>query len=67
LQHFGKIGTGDIELLAQEIEREREKPQKEESSGSVEEQGSGTSGTENGPSGEIGMKTDGEDIKMEER
>jgi hypothetical protein len=69
LQHFGKIGTGDIELLAQEIEREKEKPQKgEEGSGSVEEQGSGTSGTENGLPGEIGMKTDGEgDIKMEER
>lgn len=73
LQHFGKIGTGDIELLAQEIEKEKEKPQKgEECSGSVEEQGSGTSGTENGPPGENlgenGMKTDGEgDIKMEER
>jgi len=28
LQHFGKIGTGDIEQLAQEIEKEKEKPTK---------------------------------------
>ncbi|KAG6829776.1 hypothetical protein H0H92_003566 [Tricholoma furcatifolium] len=29
LQHFGKIGTGDIELLAKEIEEEKTKQEKE--------------------------------------
>ncbi|KAJ2918375.1 hypothetical protein MD484_g2029, partial [Candolleomyces efflorescens] len=41
LQHFGKIGTGDIELLAQEIEnekkRESERVQKGEAGGTSEE------------------------------
>lgn len=30
LQHFGKIGTGDIELLAKEIEAEKRVPKGEE-------------------------------------
>ncbi|KDR85576.1 hypothetical protein GALMADRAFT_218672 [Galerina marginata CBS 339.88] len=34
LQHFGKIGTGDIEILAQEIEREKEKSLKGEDTSS---------------------------------
>ena len=29
LQHFGKIGTGDIELLAKEIEMEKERQERE--------------------------------------
>ena len=41
LQHFGKIGTGDLELLAQEIEtekkRESERVQKGEAAGTSEE------------------------------
>ncbi|KAG5652065.1 hypothetical protein H0H81_006420 [Sphagnurus paluster] len=42
LQHFGKIGTGDIELLAKEIELERERLQK------LEEAESANGGTSNG-------------------
>jgi THO complex subunit 1 len=29
LQHFGKIGTGDVELLVQEIEKEKQEREKE--------------------------------------
>jgi len=44
LQHFGKIGTGDIEALAQEIEKEREEKEKSlKGEGiSAEDQGSGS-------------------------
>lgn len=43
LQHFGKIGTGDIALLAQEIENEKkkeaERTTKEESTAPSEDAG----------------------------
>ncbi|KAH9486400.1 THO complex subunit 1 [Psilocybe cubensis] len=62
LQHFGRIGTGDIEALAQEIEKEKDKPQRMEdvaSSTIGEEQGSGS------PSfGQLQRDTEG-DVKME--
>ncbi|KAF4611518.1 hypothetical protein D9613_004115 [Agrocybe pediades] len=54
LQHFGKIGTGDIEQLAQEIEKEKENRSK----GLVVE--------EPGPVIEEGGQKDGEgDVKMD--
>ncbi|KAF8913231.1 THO complex subunit 1 transcription elongation factor-domain-containing protein [Gymnopilus junonius] len=45
LQHFSKIGTGDIEILAQEIEKEKEKALKGEDNsggGTAEEQAAGS-------------------------
>ena len=44
LQHFGKIGAGDIEALAHEIEKEKEEKEKSlKGEGvSAEEQGSGS-------------------------
>jgi hypothetical protein len=60
LQLFGRIGTGDIEILAQEIEKEHEKEKlkSEEATGSTggggEEQGGAAKGAETG------------DVKMEE-
>ncbi|KAJ8472875.1 hypothetical protein ONZ45_g16501 [Pleurotus djamor] len=33
LQHFGKIGTGDLELLAQEIEKEKNSVKSEDTAG----------------------------------
>ncbi|RDB19505.1 THO complex subunit 1 [Hypsizygus marmoreus] len=81
LQHFGKIGTGDIELLAKEIEKEkqeRERIQKgEEISGSANMAGVVEESAIDSPvistvtpplvSDEAQViKTDGEDIKMEE-
>ncbi|KAF5385338.1 hypothetical protein D9615_001035 [Tricholomella constricta] len=72
LQHFGKIGTGDIELLAQEIEKdkvERERLQKLE-----EANGAAVEGIDSPlvtavvapPAEEQGPRTEGEDLKMEE-
>ena len=62
LQLFGRVGTGDIELLAQEIEKEqeKEKPKNEEAVASstpaaAEEQG-----------GETMKGVEGTDVKMEE-
>ncbi|KAF8641070.1 hypothetical protein AX17_000714 [Amanita inopinata Kibby_2008] len=72
LQLFGKIGTGDVEVLAQEIEKEKQEKEKVQRSeeavgGSVppggEEQGAGgnaSGGDGNGRGGEGG------DVKMEE-
>jgi hypothetical protein len=44
LQYFGKIGSGDIELLAQEIENGKLKSE-ETANGSAEEHGSGSPST----------------------
>lgn len=81
LQHFSKIGTGDIILLAQEIEAEKEREKErekreEEKSQKTEEIVSSPSG----PGGERGVMTeetrkvgpssrqDAEgDVKMEDR
>ncbi|KAJ7597722.1 THO complex subunit 1 transcription elongation factor-domain-containing protein [Mycena floridula] len=38
LQHFGKIGTGDIELLVQEIEKEAEKEKLQEKEMSIKDE-----------------------------
>lgn len=43
LQHFGKIGAGDIELLAQEIEKEKE--EREKAAVKDEETAGATAGT----------------------
>jgi len=48
LQYFGKIGNGDIELLAQEIENEKEKGPKGDDTMNgmtAEEHGSGSPST----------------------
>ncbi|KAG6332420.1 hypothetical protein ID866_6671 [Astraeus odoratus] len=82
LQHFGKIGTGDIILLSQEIEaekeREREREKKEERTQKTEEivPSIGGAGSERGAMTEAGenskvgpaSRQDAEgDVKMEDR
>lgn len=44
MQHFGKIGTGDIEALAYEIEKEKEEKEKslKDEGMTAEEQGPGS-------------------------
>lgn len=81
LQHFGKIGTGDVLLLAQEIEaekeREREREKKEEKaqrpeevvpsiSGQGGERGVANGSVEVSRVGASRQDTEG-DIKMEDR
>ncbi|KAG6840767.1 hypothetical protein C0991_004552 [Blastosporella zonata] len=82
LQHFGKIGTGDIELLAKEIELEKERleqREKGEEAKGEEVNGNGVTGS-NGISVENGLdspmtstvpppaveKMEGEDVRMED-
>lgn len=81
LQHFGKIGTGDILLLAQEIEAEKEKERekKEEKTQKAEENvpNMGSQGGERGVINEVQLEAskigpssrqDAEgDVKMEDR
>lgn len=82
LQHFGKIGTGDVLLLAQEIdtekEREREREREREKSQKTEANAGGESAPmaaedkkeENMADGtsNTGAPPDGEgDVRMEER
>ncbi|CAA7268047.1 unnamed protein product [Cyclocybe aegerita] len=69
LQHFGKIGTGDVEALAQEIEKEKEKRLKgDDGTGAAmtDEQGSGSpASTQVAEGGEPSQKDGDGDIKME--
>lgn len=77
MQHFNKIGTGDIILLAQEIEAEKEREKEREKR---EEKGQKTEEIGGGPGGERGLmaeeaskvgtstRQDAEgDVKMEDR
>jgi THO complex subunit 1 len=61
LQHFGKIGTGDIEALAHEIEKEKEEKDKNLKDEGMTEESLGTVlATENSESNNV----DG-DVKMD--
>ena len=64
LQHFGKIGTGDIVALAQEIEREKVERER-----AAAESANGTEAnhTAASPGPTISMKEPDGDMKMEER
>jgi len=68
LQHFGKIGTGDIEALAFEIEKEKEEKEKsfKDEGITAEEQGSGSpsSGTVLATENSEANTVDG-DVKMD--
>ncbi|OBZ68550.1 THO complex subunit 1 [Grifola frondosa] len=82
LQHFGKIGAGDVVLLLQEIEKEkqeRERIQAASATGSGDELGASPAVNVNGPAGKPASATkpeeDGQngskdtegDVKMDER
>lgn len=77
LQHFGKIGTGDVILLANEIEveKERDKNQKTQKTEEMVPTLSSTQGHEDRKTGKAGDATgaagiplDAEgDVKMEDR
>lgn len=68
LQYFGKIGNGDIELLAQEIENEKGVKSDETVNGmNAEEHGSGSPSTTIIESSEGGPLKDGDDVKMDDR
>ena len=69
LQYFGKIGSGDIELLAQEIENEKGLKNDDAMNGlTTEEHGSGSPSimSMTVESSEGGHK-DEEDVKMDDR
>lgn len=68
LQHFGKIGTGDIEILAQEIEKEKEKALKGEDNsggGAAEEQAAGSPPSSTTDMLEASQRDTEGDVKME--
>lgn len=77
LQHFGKIGTGDVVLLANEIEaeKEREKNQKTQKAEEIAIPSLSTQGNEDrkpekagDTSGTAGAAFDAEgDVKMDDR
>lgn len=68
LQHFGKIGTGDIEALAQEIEKQKLKGEDVMGGQTAEEHGSGSPSSSTmhaGETGDIVPKDNEGDVKME--
>ncbi|KAJ3512273.1 hypothetical protein NLJ89_g3610 [Agrocybe chaxingu] len=69
LQHFGKIGTGDVEALAQEIEKEKEKRLKGEDgtgAAATDEQGSRSPASTQIVDGAESLQKDGDgDVKMD--
>lgn len=67
LQYFGKIGNGDIELLAQEIENEKVLKSDDTTNGMTsEEHGPGSPSTMTIEGSEGGHKDGGEDVKMDD-
>lgn len=70
MHHFGKIGTGDILLLAQEIEKERKAREESQKAEDMAMSSSGMAAEEEpsasfaGPVGEIGSKVEiAEEVK----
>ncbi|KAK7464471.1 hypothetical protein VKT23_006641 [Stygiomarasmius scandens] len=70
LSHFGKIGTGDVTLLVQEIEKEKAEKEKEKeskgSSGTTSTDGDVTMESATATGAKVEEKTEGEgDVRME--